>query len=56
MLPRAAMNLKSPLLAPLWSSSMSFSKCHAEIKVGEKRERDEEREIEIEGERERKRK
>ena len=33
LLPRAAMNLETPIMAPLWSSSLSFSKCHAERKV-----------------------
>jgi hypothetical protein len=27
------MNLDSPILAPLWSGSFSFSKCHAELKA-----------------------
>lgn len=31
--PRAAMNLDTPILAPFWSGSFSFSKCHAEIKT-----------------------
>ena len=31
--PYAAMNLVRPALAPLWSATFSFSKCHAEIKV-----------------------
>ena len=33
LLPRAAMNLEKPILAPFWSAAYSFSKCHAEIKV-----------------------
>lgn len=33
LLPRAAMNLPTPILSPLWSSSFSFSKCHAERKI-----------------------
>jgi hypothetical protein len=33
LLPRAAMHLKIPILSPLWSSSFSFGKCHAERKT-----------------------
>jgi len=29
----SAINLESPILAPLWSAGFSFSKCHAEVKV-----------------------
>lgn len=32
-LPREAVHLKRPLLAPLWSGDFSFSKCHAELKT-----------------------
>lgn len=31
--PAEAINLESPLLAPLYSAAFSFSKCHAERKV-----------------------
>lgn len=33
LLPRAAMDLEKPILAPLWSAGFSFSKCHAEKKT-----------------------
>lgn len=29
----SAINLETPILAPLWSAGFSFSKCHAEVKV-----------------------
>lgn len=33
LLPRSAMNLDKPILTSYWSSTFSFSKCHAEMKV-----------------------
>ena len=32
--PLAAVGLTRPLLSPLWSAGFSFSKCHAQLKVG----------------------